>query len=78
MADQSGFGLDLPAPIAYVVNMTALAQILDERLKIWDAVLAAEVQRLVSDIIAWADADALDLRRSRQRGQEVLDLLDEA
>ena len=76
--DQSGFSLDLPAPIAYVVNMTALAQKLDERLKIWDAVKAAEVERLVSDIIAWADADALDLRRSRQRGQEVLDLLDEA
>jgi hypothetical protein len=57
--------------------MTALAQKLDERLKQWDAARAAEVERLVGDIIAWADADAVEVMRSREREQEVLDLLDE-
>jgi hypothetical protein len=57
--------------------MTEVARKLDERLKHWDAAKAAEVERLVKDIIAWADADALDLMRSRKREQEVLDFLDE-
>jgi hypothetical protein len=57
--------------------MTALAQKLDERLKQWDAAKAAAVERMVDDIISWADADALELMRSRERDQEVLDLLDE-
>jgi hypothetical protein len=57
--------------------MTAVARKLDERLQHWDAGKAAAVERMVSDIIAWADADALELMRSREREQEVLDLLDE-
>lgn len=57
--------------------MTELAEKLDQRLRHWDAAKAAIVERLVGDIIAWADADALDLMRSREREQEVLDLLDE-
>ena len=57
--------------------MTSVARKLDERLQHWDAAKAAAVERMVGDIIAWADADALELMRSRDREQEVLDLLDE-
>ena len=57
--------------------MTAVAQKLDERLKHWNAAKAEQVERLVNDIIAWADADALDIMRSREREQQVLDILDE-
>lgn len=57
--------------------MTAVARKLEERLQHWDAAKAAEVERLVSDIISWADAEALELMRSREREQEVLNLLDE-
>jgi hypothetical protein len=58
--------------------MTAVAEKLDQRLRQWDVQRATEVERLVSDIIAWADADAQDLMRSRQCEQEVLDLIDES
>ncbi len=58
--------------------MTAIAQELDNKLVTWQPAKAAEVERLVADIIHWADADALDLMRSRDVEQEVLDLLDEA
>lgn len=57
--------------------MTAVAARLDQKLQHWDASRATEVERLVGEIIEWADAEALDLMRSRQREQEVLDLLDE-
>jgi hypothetical protein len=58
--------------------MTAIAQKLDQKLESWDAGKAAQVQQLVSEIIDAADADSLDLVSSRQRTQEVLDLLDES
>jgi len=58
--------------------MTSVAEKLDQRLRQWDVRRAAEVELLVSDIIAWADADALDLIRSRRCEQEVLDLIDES
>ena len=57
--------------------MTAVAERLDQKLQHWDAARAAEVERLVREIIEWADAEALKLVRSRRREQEVLDLLDE-
>jgi hypothetical protein len=34
------------------------------------------VEKLVAEIIDWADADALDLMRSRHLEQEVLDIID--
>ncbi len=58
--------------------MTEVAEKLDQRLRQWDAAKVAVVERLVGEIIDWGDADALDLMRSREREQEVLDLLDES
>lgn len=57
--------------------MTAIAQKLDEKLAIWNPQVAHEVEELVADIIENADADALDILRSRVVEQEVLDMLDE-
>ncbi|HEX4141868.1 MAG TPA: hypothetical protein VHY09_16080 [Candidatus Methylacidiphilales bacterium] len=57
--------------------MTAIAQKLDHKLETWDAQKAAQVARLVSEIIDAADSDSLDLFASRQVTQEVLDHLDE-
>ena len=56
--------------------MTAVALKLDECLRRWNAAKAEQVERLVGDIIVWADADALDMMRSCEREQEVLDLLE--
>jgi hypothetical protein len=56
--------------------MTAIAEQLDRKLAAWKPETVAEVERLVGDIIDWADADALDLMRSRDLEQEVLDVLD--
>ncbi len=61
----------------YIRTMTAIAERLDEHLRQWDNTTATRVERMVDEIIVWADADALDLMRSREREQEVLDLLDE-
>jgi len=57
--------------------MTAIAQELDQKLATWQPDKTAEVERMVKDIIHWADTDALELMRSRRVEQEVLDLLDE-
>lgn len=56
--------------------MTAIAERLDKKLKKWRPHTAREVRKRVSEIIRLADQDALDLSRSRQMEQEVLDLLD--
>lgn len=58
--------------------MTAIAQKLDHKLETWDSDKAAQVTRLVSEIIEAADSDSLDLLASRQVTQEVLDHLDES
>ena len=57
--------------------MDALAEQLDAKLEQWQPQTSAEVRALVSEIIARADEDALDLGRSRATEQEVLDLLDD-
>jgi hypothetical protein len=57
--------------------MTAIAQKLDEKLQEWQPTTAREVQWRVAELIELADQDALDLLRSRQAEQEVLDILDE-
>jgi hypothetical protein len=74
---RSGLQLDLANELTTDSPMTAVAARLDQKLQHWDASRATEVERLVGEIIEWADAEALDLMRSRQREQEVLDLLDE-
>ena len=56
--------------------MTIVAQQLDEKLTSWRPETAAEVARMVSELIEWADSDALDLMSARRVEQEVLDLLD--
>jgi hypothetical protein len=57
--------------------VTGIANELEKKLSTWAPETAAEVEKLVADIIQWTDADALDLMRSRHVEQEVLDLLDE-
>jgi hypothetical protein len=56
--------------------MTAIAKKLDARLSRWAPETAKEVERLVAEIIELADNDALDLVRSRELEQQVLDILD--
>ena len=56
--------------------MTAIAEKLDRKLSDWKPETAYEVEKLVAEIIDWADADALDLMRPRHLEQEVLDILD--
>ena len=42
----------------------------------WTPETAKKVEKLVAEIIELADSDALDVVRSRQVEQEVLDILD--
>ena len=56
--------------------MTAIAEKLDRKLAGWKPETASEVEKLVAEIIDWADADALDLMRPRHLEQEVLDIID--
>jgi hypothetical protein len=57
--------------------MDALAEKLDARLRTWGPETAAQVRALVAEMIELADNDILDVMRSREREQEVLDILDE-
>ncbi len=57
--------------------MDALAEKLDAKLRAWDPYVCGEVREIVCEIIELADADALDVKRSRVVEQEVLDVLDE-
>jgi hypothetical protein len=57
--------------------MDALAEQLDSKLKKWRPELAEQVRRRVAEIIELADQDLLELIRSRDVEQEVLDLIDE-
>lgn len=57
--------------------MDALAEKLDTKLRTWKPETAAQVRERVSEVIALADDDVLDVMRSRAREQEVLDILDE-
>lgn len=56
--------------------MTAIAKKLDGRMNRWAPETAKKVERLVAEIIELADHDALDLVRSREVEQEVLDIID--
>ena len=56
--------------------MEALLETLNARLHEWKPETADQVRERVNEIIVLADQDALDVLRSRGRGQEVLDILD--
>jgi hypothetical protein len=56
---------------------TALVETLNARLQIWEPRIANEVRERVAEIIALADEDLLDLMKSHEREQEVLDMVDE-
>lgn len=58
--------------------MTQLAQQLDKKLATWNPEIVAQVEQLVSEVMAMADANALDLLPSRTVVQKVLDTLDES
>lgn len=57
--------------------MEAIAEKLEHRLHEWKPETSKKVTDLVAEIIELADDDALDLGRSRNIEQEVMDLLDE-
>jgi len=56
----------------------ALFETLNAKLREWKPETAAQVRERVSEIIGLADQDCLDLLRSREREQDVLDILDES
>lgn len=56
--------------------MDALLETLDTKLRQWKVETAEDVRQRLVEIIDWADRDALDLGRSREVEQAVLDLLD--
>jgi hypothetical protein len=58
--------------------MTQIAEKLDKKLTTWRPEIAAQVEQIVTDVIALADAQVLDLLPSRTVVQEVLDTLDES
>ena len=58
--------------------MDALAEKLDGRLREWKPETAAEARQRITELIELADHDILDIARSRNAEQEVLDLLDES
>ena len=57
--------------------MDSLAEKLDEKLRKWEPHIARDVRRLILEIIELADQGIVDIMRSRQLEQEVLDLIDE-
>jgi hypothetical protein len=59
-----------------MVIMTAIAKKLDARMNRWAPETAKKVEQPVAEIIELADHDALDLVRSHQVEQEVLDIID--
>ena len=70
--------LDAPTGFGYCfAAMTALAEKLDKKLRQWQPNTVREVEQRVEEIIVSADADTLDVSRSRKIEQEVLDILDE-
>jgi hypothetical protein len=58
--------------------MEALLETLNAKLREWKPETAAQVRERVTEIIGLADQDCLDLLRSRELEQDVLDVLDES
>ncbi len=63
-------------PSTMFSHMTAIAKKLDAKMSRWTPETAKKVEKLVAEIIELADNDALDLVRSRQVEQEVLNIID--
>ena len=57
-------------------TVDVLLETLSARLRQWKPETADQVRQRVTEIIGLADQDALDVLRSREREQEVLDILD--
>jgi hypothetical protein len=57
--------------------MDVVAERLDKKLREWEPEVASQVRTRVAEIIEVADQGLLDVARSRNVEQEVLDLLDE-
>jgi hypothetical protein len=57
--------------------MDSLLEKLDSKLRQWEPQTADEVRQRVAEIIDLADQNALDVSRSREVEQQVLDMLDE-
>lgn len=57
--------------------MDALAERLDSKLREWKPERAELARRRIAEIIDATDEDGLDLLRSRQVEQEVMDLIDD-
>jgi hypothetical protein len=57
--------------------MDAVAERLDKKLREWNPETAEQVRNEVAELIELADQDVLDLTRSRNVEQEVLDAIDE-
>ena len=57
--------------------MDTVAVTLNEKLTQWSPVLAEQVRRQILEIMEMADQEVLDILRSRQVEQDVLNLLDE-
>ena len=57
--------------------MEAIAEKLESKLHEWKPETSKKVSALVAEIIELADDDALDIGRSRNLEQEVMDILDE-
>lgn len=56
--------------------MEAIAKKLESKLHEWRPETRERVRSMVAEIIESADSGALDISRSRQAEQEVLDLID--
>ena len=56
--------------------MEAIAETLELRLHAWKPETSQRVRAMVAEIIELADSDSLDIARSRNIEQEVLDILD--
>jgi hypothetical protein len=57
--------------------MAPIAEKLNTKLNQWPVETAKKVEKLIAEIIELADNDALNLVRSREIEQEVLDIIDE-
>jgi hypothetical protein len=57
--------------------MDAVIETLNSKLQEWQPDIAAQVRQRILEIMELADHNSLDVLRSRQVEQEVLNLLDE-
>ena len=60
----------------YPMGMSPLVRQLAEKLDQWEPEVSRKVESLVAEIMDLADTGALELLRSREVEQEVLDLLE--